>query len=99
MIRALRIAGNEAPSQSDRRCPVDHEPVCRTRTAVQACEKIAVVQAVRPAVSGGPDRLRQGYGGPPKHLRRRKLYAVAEGPFYLRSVVFTGSVAGVVTNH
>src|SRR5439155_15331888 len=77
---------------------------------LRACEKIAVVQAFRPAVSGGPDRLRQGYGGPPtslrqgyggppKHLRRRKLYAEAEGPFYFRSDFFTGSIAGVATIH
>ena len=72
------------------------------KQAFRACEKIAVVQAFRPAVSGGPNRLRQGYGGPPtslrqgyggppKHLRRRKLYAEAEGPHYTRSDFFTGS--------
>src|SRR5438132_11102768 len=31
---------------------------------------------------GGPDRLRQGYGGPPKLQRRRKLHAKAEGLHY-----------------
>src|SRR2546425_13326765 len=43
-----------------------------------------------------PDRLRQGYGGPPKRLRRRKLHAKAEGGRHVRLMcaIFTRSKAG-----